>query len=235
MSSKNNQLLIADNQQLKKELDALQALIDNAPALIFINEIKESKDINTSQCAWSNQYGYNIMGYKQEELNELGFDYFKEVMHPNDLNVANRYIEILNTSEDGTVFKGFGRAKPKGSDNYLWLNVRSTVYKKNEDGSPHQYLNVAIDLSEQMHSDPQLAEALQEIHRLNNELKLKSISKRETEVLKLIAKGSTNQEIADQLFVSIKTVKTHRNNLIKKLNAKNTAMLAALAVEFGLG
>jgi len=235
MSSKNNQQLIADNQQLKEKLFNLQTLIDNTPALIYINEIEDSKNINTSQCTWSNQYGYNIMGYAQEEVNELGFDYYRETMHPDDLNVADRSLEILNNSKGGTVFKGFGRAKPKGSDSYLWLNVRTIVYKRNEDGSPRQYLNVAIDLSEQMHSDPQLAGALQEIHRLNNELKLKSISKRETEVLKLIAKGYTNREIADQFFVSIKTVKTHRNNLIKKLNAKNTAMLVALAVEFGLG
>ena len=46
------------------------------------------------------------------------------------------------------------------------------------------------------------------------------ISKRELEVLQLIAQGLSNQEIADQLFVSLNTVKTHSSNLFLKLDVK---------------
>jgi two-component system, NarL family, response regulator LiaR len=47
-----------------------------------------------------------------------------------------------------------------------------------------------------------------------------TISKREYEVLELIAKGLSNQEIADKLFVSLNTVKTHTSNLFVKLDVK---------------
>lgn len=53
-----------------------------------------------------------------------------------------------------------------------------------------------------------------------NELQLRKISKRELEVLKLIASGKSNQEIADTLFVSLPTIKTHAANLFEKLEAK---------------
>lgn len=46
------------------------------------------------------------------------------------------------------------------------------------------------------------------------------ISKRELEVLQLMAKGFSNQEIADKLFVSLNTVKTHSSNLFIKLEVK---------------
>ena len=46
------------------------------------------------------------------------------------------------------------------------------------------------------------------------------ISKRELEVLTLMAQGLTNQEIADKLFVSLNTVKTHSSNLFLKLEVK---------------
>lgn len=46
------------------------------------------------------------------------------------------------------------------------------------------------------------------------------ISNRELEVLKLMAKGLSNQEIADSLFVSLNTIKTHTSNLLEKLDAK---------------
>ncbi|HMT75356.1 MAG TPA: response regulator transcription factor [Chitinophagaceae bacterium] len=55
------------------------------------------------------------------------------------------------------------------------------------------------------------------------------LTRREKEVLELIAEGLTNGEIAEKLFVSITTVDTHRKNLLAKFEAKNTAELVKLA------
>jgi DNA-binding CsgD family transcriptional regulator len=51
-------------------------------------------------------------------------------------------------------------------------------------------------------------------------LKQTGISKRELEVLELISQGNSNQEIADKLFISLNTVKTHTSSLFVKLDAK---------------
>ena len=60
------------------------------------------------------------------------------------------------------------------------------------------------------------------------------LTRREKEVLELIAEGLTNQQIADKLFVSPTTVVTHRTHLLEKLNAKNTAALIKIAALKGL-
>ncbi|MEL7003104.1 MAG: response regulator transcription factor [Bacteroidota bacterium] len=60
------------------------------------------------------------------------------------------------------------------------------------------------------------------------------LTRREKEVLTLIAEECTNTEIADQLCISIKTVESHRNNLIQKLNVRNTAGLIRTAMDKGL-
>jgi DNA-binding NarL/FixJ family response regulator len=60
------------------------------------------------------------------------------------------------------------------------------------------------------------------------------ISKREKEVLQLIAKGLTNHEIADKLFLSPLTVDSHRKNLIAKLGVKNTAEMISYAISTGI-
>ena len=60
------------------------------------------------------------------------------------------------------------------------------------------------------------------------------LSKRETEVLQLIAKGFTNGEIAEQLFTSKRTIETHRQNIIEKTQMRNTASLIRFAVSEGL-
>ncbi len=60
------------------------------------------------------------------------------------------------------------------------------------------------------------------------------LSRRETEVLKLISLEFTSAEIATQLFVSIETIKSHRKNLLQKLNARNVAGLVRIGFERGI-
>jgi len=59
------------------------------------------------------------------------------------------------------------------------------------------------------------------------------LTRREKEVLELIADGMTNAEIAQKLFISVTTVDTHRKNLLAKFETKNTAALIKIAVSRG--
>ncbi len=70
---------------------------------------------------------------------------------------------------------------------------------------------------------------------INSEnLKSYGISDRELEVLELMAKGLSNQEIANQLFVSLHTVKTHSSNLYSKLNVKRRTQAIQKARELSM-
>jgi len=60
------------------------------------------------------------------------------------------------------------------------------------------------------------------------------LSEREEEVLRLISRGKTSEEIAEKLNISPLTVKAHRRNMIRKLNAKNSSELMTKALEQGL-
>jgi len=59
------------------------------------------------------------------------------------------------------------------------------------------------------------------------------LTQREQEVLQLLADGLTNQEMADKLFTSKRTVETHRQNILEKTGAKNTAALVRYAARRG--
>ncbi len=61
-----------------------------------------------------------------------------------------------------------------------------------------------------------------------------TLTHREREILKLIAEGYKNREVADYLCISPKTVEKHRANLMTKLNLHNAAALTALAIQKGL-
>jgi DNA-binding NarL/FixJ family response regulator len=61
-------------------------------------------------------------------------------------------------------------------------------------------------------------------------LQLTDLSKREMEVLQLVASGKSDKEVADQLFISAKTVNTHKMHILDKLGLKNTAELVRYAI-----
>jgi DNA-binding NarL/FixJ family response regulator len=70
--------------------------------------------------------------------------------------------------------------------------------------------------------------------RLKEKTSWDTITQREREVLKLLAEGHTNKEIADFLNISVKTVEKHRANIMKKTDLHNASALTAYAIEQGL-
>jgi DNA-binding NarL/FixJ family response regulator len=63
---------------------------------------------------------------------------------------------------------------------------------------------------------------------------LNDLTKREEEVLALVAKGLSNKEVAEGLFISVKTVETHKTHILEKLGLRNTAELVKYAIKHKL-
>jgi DNA-binding NarL/FixJ family response regulator len=76
-----------------------------------------------------------------------------------------------------------------------------------------------------------LYHVIQKIKHRENESKMANLSKREKEILLKICEGLSNQEIAENLFISKRTVDKHRANLLGKTNSKNTASLILFAIK----
>ena len=97
-----------------------------------------------------------------------------------------------------------------------------TVHEGNE------YLNEAV------------IQVMQKSHFLKNTANLNynknynTLTKRESEIVRLVAEGLSNQEIACKLFVNIRTVETHKTNILQKLNLKNSVDLVKFAIKNNL-
>ncbi len=87
--------------------------------------------------------------------------------------------------------------------------------------SGQDVLSVAVKekINQQKHRKPELYD---------------NLSKREMEVLKILAQGLSNQEIADQLFISLKTVKTHVSNIFNKLEVNDRTQATIYAIQHKL-
>lgn len=71
----------------------------------------------------------------------------------------------------------------------------------------------------------------QNVAPLEKENKMKLLSARELEVLTLFAESYSNRQIAEKLFISVRTVETHKNNIMKKIELKTTVDLVKFAIK----
>jgi DNA-binding NarL/FixJ family response regulator len=102
-------------------------------------------------------------------------------------------------------------------------------------------LRMAIDsvLAGKTYLSPEISEQVMEgfiegRKKMKTETTWDTITQREREVLKLLAEGYQNKEIAELLHISVKTVEKHRANIMGKLDLHNAAALTAYAIEKGL-
>lgn len=78
---------------------------------------------------------------------------------------------------------------------------------------------------------PAISQEVKEILKSNKDGDVPKVTRRENEILHLLAKGMTSPEIAEKIFVSPLTIETHRRNLIQKFGVSNTASLIHKATE----
>lgn len=137
-----------------------------------------------------------------------------------------RVIALSMLSNEKYVVKAF----KAGANGYMLKNINSDellfgirhIYNTRERFICNE---IAIEL---------LDRHLERSHVFNDDYPEIELSKREKEVLLLIAEGFTNQEIADKIFTSKRTVEGHRQNLIDKTQSRNSAALIRYAVVRGI-
>jgi DNA-binding NarL/FixJ family response regulator len=83
-------------------------------------------------------------------------------------------------------------------------------------------------------SNWQNEKVLEKKHSINKDVNIDALTPKEKEVLALVAKGASNQEIADKLCVQDVTIKTHLNSIFKKLKVSNRTQAVLLALEINL-
>jgi DNA-binding CsgD family transcriptional regulator len=186
-----------------------------------------------------------VLKYDIGEAHKEGIDYFNRKFHPDDyldsMRIANYFLKLgfelpkqdiknyklINDYriQDGTgkyirVIEQF-QALELDKHGNIWLALCILDLSPNQDISkPLQNKVYNFKTGESFH-----------FPKTGDENKL---SEREKKVLNLISEGKLSKEIADSLYISVHTVNTHRQNILKKLKVKNSAEAVKYARDYGL-
>lgn len=201
--------------------ELFKTVLQKVPAVIYL------RDCLDGGIKWCNNTTEESFGYPAEEIIALGNQFWKKIAHPDDLYLAEystRYYSVNRPNFGGVV-----RLKTTYSDDWRWFVGSSTVFASDPAGRPLLTLVAHTDFTAAINTFPQIMEALREVvnHRYG-ELK-KIITKREKDIIKMLIRGYSTPRIAEELHLSVHTVRSHKKSIRSKLHVKNMAELLLVA------
>jgi DNA-binding NarL/FixJ family response regulator len=209
-------IVIAEDHTILRE--GLRALLTADPGFDVVGEAEDGRD--AVRCVENHLPDLVLMDLSLPRMN--GMDAIREIKRrcPETKVLAltvhktEEYIlATLRAGADGYVLKDATHAE-------LLMAIKSVLM-----GRP--YLSPGV-------SDKVIEGYLAGRKTLRSTTPWDTLTQREREILKLIAEGYKNRQIADYLYISVKTVEKHRSNLMKKLDLHNTSALTAFAMDKGL-
>lgn len=206
-------ILAADDHAVVRE--GLRALIDTEPGMELVGEASDGAEaVGRAQALQPDVVLLDLVMPRKSGIEAIG-----EIRHAAP---GARILVLTSFAEDDKVFP----AIKAGAQGYLL-----------KDASPGDLLRAIREVHRgepSMH--PTIARKLMlELQRSSDLPPTEDpLTEREAEVLGLVAQGLTNQEIADRLFVSERTVRTHVSSILSKLHLANRTQAALYALRRGL-
>jgi DNA-binding NarL/FixJ family response regulator len=208
-------IILVDDHQIVR--DGIKALLNDAEDIDVIseaasyNELREKLKLQDPDII--------VMDISLPEMSGLEITKLLSETHP-DLKVL---ILSMYTGEDfifNAIKAGAKGYLPKNTTRKEIIDAIHSVYNNNEYYSESISKVILKSYVQKAKTSDNLPERAED-----------KLSSREIEILKYFAGGMSNQEIADKLFISIRTVESHKNHIMQKLELKSTVELIKYAIK----
>lgn len=209
-------VLLADDHAIVRE--GVRMILEAQPDMEVVGEVADGREaveqarqlspnVVLMDIAMPGMSGLEATAAIKKELPEV--QVLALTMHDD----YDHFFQILHAGASGYVLKGASSAD-------LLAAIRAA-----REGGVYLHPSVARDL---------VADYLKRMEPGEEKARYDGLSEREREILKLVAEGRTSQQIADELFLSVHTVQTHRAHIMEKLNLHNRAELIRYALRKGI-
>jgi DNA-binding CsgD family transcriptional regulator len=179
-------------------------------------------------------YDISTIDEKNNSDSMLHQHFLEPLSEDDQQELALQIAGFLNKQDEEAVYSFFWGDSKTADFEAKWY-VSSASLKKNENGTLQKIVVFTYDLELLGEDKEKLYQVIKDMDFLkNNYNKVSLLTKRETEIMGLLAMGKTSVEIGFKLFISEHTVNTHRKNINKKLEIKTLADLMKFATIFDL-
>lgn len=217
--------------RIEWKINEIKRTAEDYPGAVVVQNIQELRILYMSDFALKG------IGITMEEVRNMTFEeYHAAFFNPEDAEeYTPKIVAMLGRRNPYETISFFQQVRTGQNGDWEWYLTSMKVIMNDDAGNPLLTLSFAIRIDPQNHITKKVNRLLEENNFLRNHLEtFSSLGKREKEVLRLLAMGRSNPEIARELFISEMTVRTHRKNINKKLNLKSAFDLQQYARAFDL-
>ena len=219
------------DQKIEEIVQTAAFAFDMLPGVVIINSIADGK------IEYISKRGEQLLGISREALRQMtGQEYFSRFFnHEEAKDYVPQIINLLLRNNDDEVISYFQQVRIVQSSQLQLYATTSKIFFRDEEGKPLLIITLSMPLDPNNHLTTKAKRLIEENSFLrNNKNAFASLTNREKEILQLIATGKTPEEIAEQLYISTETVKTHRRNIKAKLKIQNNYEFTRFAQAFDL-
>jgi DNA-binding CsgD family transcriptional regulator len=223
-------LKVQSNNTVAEKIEQIRALEDVLPAVLVVHSFPEFK------VEYMSERGLRLLGVTLDEIKELGSDYNTRFFNPED---AKEYVPkiagLLERNKPDEMVTFFQQVRSCPEQEWSWYLSSIKIIMWDANGGPSLTLTMAVPIDSTNHVTAKVERLLQERNFLRENHRLFAcLTKREKEILRLIALGVNSSDIASQLHISESTASTHRKNIKRKLNLQSTYDITRFAQAFDL-
>ncbi len=231
-TSENIPAALSDSLQtrIQARIDRLKMLDMEIPAIVIVHNIQEDAVIYMSE------KGLNTLGVTLNELINMGPDYHSRFFNPEDAkDYVPRIFDMLKRNNDDEMISFFQQVRRSPDHEWQWYLSGTKIFMRDDAGAVLLLVTYATPVDTTHHLTLKV-QRLQEQNNFlrNNHRAFDSLTKREKEVLKMMAMGLSSGKMAKKLFISETTAATHRKNIKKKLKIQSTYDVTNFAQAFDL-
>lgn len=223
-------LLNIISSEITDSIDSIQAMEDYFPGAIIIHDLTQQLPVYVSR------WGLDYLGVTLKELLAYGPEYHSRFFNPEDVKDYNpRIIDLFQGKLQEEFITFFQQVRRSPQHDYVWFLSATKVLHRNDKGAPLFSIVTAIPVDTQHYLTHKIQRLLEENNFLRSNYHLfNTLTKREREILRFMAKGVSSEEMAVHLYISPKTINTHRRNIKSKLNIESNYDIVRFAQAFDL-
>lgn len=215
---------------LDTEISKLDAIAGRLPGVMIIHDIQ-------GRVIWMSENGLRQLQITLAELLALdASEYYRRWFNEEDSNESvPKILGLLQRNNDEEVITYLQQVRINGDEKPTWHMSSTRIFRRDAAGQPAFTITLAIPIDAMHHMAAKAEKVLAENEFLRKNYKnYARLSIREREVLRDLTLGKTSAESAENLFISLSTVETHRKNLRKKLGTNSFYELSQYARSFDL-
>lgn len=216
---------------IAESIAEIVSIADKLPGVVIIHDLRDWSVV------WMSSRGLNLLGVTLAEITSItSEEYFSHYFNSEDANDYNpQILGLLQKNDDDDFCTFFQQVRFRINEDWNWYMSSCKILAHDTTGKPLLTITMALPIDAMHHMTTKASRLLEENNFLRRNFSLFSkLSKRECEVLKLLALGKSSAETGNELFVALGTIETHRKNIKRKLKTNDYYELCQFARAFDL-